>query len=406
MKDRKISIYDTTLRDGLQTPGIHIGIDDRVQIARILADLGVDVIEAGFPSASNFDFESSIKIARFFCNHGPIISCFAMANENSIDKAWQCVRYAKRRRVHLGLGLSKIHAWNKFKKEPKDLAEKICDATTYAQKYDWEIQVFFEDATRTDPDLLYQTVSSVIDAGASYINIPDTVGICDFDDYGRLIANLFRNVRGIDRTTIGCHTHDDLGMAVANAISGIRNGAGQIECTMLGFGERTGNANLISIAAIINEKEPTFSTNVDVQKFVFSAARIAKLAAVPIPQNMPIVGRNAFRTAAGLHLAGILREIRCPERPKDFTYLPFEPRKYGREIEICYKFLNGKEAIIHRLNELGFEDISTAQARHFYDLFIEIAQQDANAKKSWIEDRVFIDLANEIGLQQRQVDLV
>jgi len=268
----------------------------------------------------------------------------------------------------------------------------------FAAQFDWEVQFFTEDAPRTEPSLLYEALEIAINLGARYVNIPDTVGISHFKSYENLISGILDNVRNISDAVVGVHTHNDLGLAVANSVAGILGGARQVEGTISGIGERAGNADLILFAAILAESDLGFCTGVDCRKIYSVAKRLEQMTGFRLSPNHPIVGNNVFTTCAGLHQIGLCREMQVIEGGKkveSFSYFPLDPGKYGREFRMVYNHLSGKEAISHRMRELGYS-LDKELLDRFYDLFMAEATRPDSIKKSAVEADVFHSQAGKL----------
>jgi 2-isopropylmalate synthase len=355
---KKITIFDTSLRDGMQTIGIMLTSEQRFKMGVLLADFGIDVLEAGFPISSKVDFETVKRLAKHFSDGGPIITAFSKVDFKSIDAAWEAVKYAKRKRIHLGLGVSETHLKHKFSKSFDYIANKLMEGIKHCTKFDWEIQFFAEDATRTEYTHLIDIIKIALEAGASIVNIPDTVGVADFASFKQLIQQITDDIKDY-HATVGIHTHNDLGLAVANAIAGIQGGAVQVEGSFIGLGERTGNVDLILLGVYLKEKSQDYFTSLKLENSIQLARKLSRITHFAIPPNYPVIGKNVYKTCAGLHQMGICKEI-TGERPKSFTYLPFDPEFYGGKISIVYNHLSGRNAIAHRLREL-FGDINLSE---------------------------------------------
>jgi len=344
----KIIIFDTTLRDGEQAPGASLNPKEKLEIAHALADLGVDVIEAGFPISSEGDLESVKQIAKSI--KGPIICGLARAIKADIDAAHEAVRYSKRPRIHVFLATSKIHMQYKLKKAEDEILRLAIESVKYAKKYCQDIEFSPEDATRSEREFLFRVIEAVIDTGATTVNIPDTVGYTEPEEYGSLIAAIKENVPNINKAVISVHCHNDLGLAVANSLSAIKNGARQVECTINGIGERAGNASLEEIVMAIKTRKDVFS-DIEIQiktNQIYRVSRlVSKLTGFVVAPNKAIVGGNAFRHEAGIHQDGVLKERSTYEiiRPEDVGFT-------GKAIVLGKH--SGRHALSERLKELGF----------------------------------------------------
>lgn len=344
----KIIIFDTTLRDGEQAPGASLNQAEKLEVARALADLGVDVIEAGFPISSPGDLSSVQMIARQV--KGPVICALARCVKADIDAAWEAVRFAKRPRIHVFLATSKIHMQYKLKKAEDEILRLAVESVKYARKYCADVDFSPEDGSRTDRTFLRQVVEAVIDAGAKAVNITDTVGYAYPEEFGDLIGYLKENVTNIDKAVISVHCHNDLGMAVANSLAAVHNGARQVECTINGIGERAGNASLEEIVMAIKTRRDVFgdlSTNIVTPNLYKTSRLVSKLTGFVVQPNKAIVGGNAFRHESGIHQDGVLKERSTYEiiKPEDvgFTGTGFVLGKHS-----------GRHALAEKLKEMGY----------------------------------------------------
>jgi 2-isopropylmalate synthase len=345
----KIIVFDTTLRDGEQSPGASLNIHEKVEIARQLATLGVDVIEAGFPVASPGDFEGVRRVAKEI--KGPIICGLARSLKKDIDEAYRAVRHARRPRIHVFLATSKIHMKYKLKKAEDEILRIADWAVRYARDKVDDVEFSPEDASRTEREFLHKVVESVIDAGASTVNIPDTVGYATPFEFGALIKGIRENVPNITRATISVHCHNDLGLAVSNSLAAVLNGAGQVECTINGLGERAGNASLEELVMAIKTRRDIFSgsyTSIDTRELYKTSRLVSKLTGMPVQPNKAIVGINAFSHESGIHQDGVLK--------KRTTYEIMSPADVGfGETRIVLGKHSGRHAFRERLKKLGFE---------------------------------------------------
>ena len=317
MSDR-LFIFDTTLRDGEQVPGCQLNTVEKIQVAKALEGLGVDVIEAGFPVSSPGDFNSVVEISKAVT--WPTICALTRAVENDIKVAAEALKYAKHGRIHTGIGTSDYHIKYKFNSTREEIIERAVSAVKYAKKFVEDVQFYAEDAGRTDNEYLARVIEAVIKAGATVVNIPDTTGYCLPDEFGRKIRFLKENVEGIDKVTIATHCHNDLGMATANTISGILNGARQAEVTINGIGERAGNTSLEEVAMIFkSHHDLNIETNINTQKIYGISRMVSSLMNMPVQPNKAIVGRNAFAHSSGIHQDGVLKNRESYEiiDPKD-----------------------------------------------------------------------------------------
>ncbi|MCX5696653.1 MAG: 2-isopropylmalate synthase [Candidatus Omnitrophica bacterium] len=345
----KIIIFDTTLRDGEQAPGASLNPAEKLEIAHALCDLGVDVIEAGFPVSSQGDLESVKQIAR--CLKGPVVCGLARAIKADIDAASEGVKYAKRPRIHVFLATSKIHMQYKLKKAEDEILRLAVESVSYAKRSCPDIEFSPEDATRTEARFLFRVVESVIDAGATTVNIPDTVGYTDPQEYGSLIRAIRENVPNIDKAVISVHCHNDLGLAVANSLAAVRNGARQVECTINGIGERAGNASLEETVMAIKTRKDIFAgvtTGIDTRQIYKVSRLVSKLTGFVVAPNKAIVGGNAFRHESGIHQDGVLKERS--------TYEIMKPEDVGfTGTGIVLGKHSGRHALSERLKELGLK---------------------------------------------------
>lgn len=314
----KVLIFDTTLRDGEQSPGATMTIEEKLDVARQLARLGVDIIEAGFPAASPGDLDAVRQVALEV--RGPIICGLARANKNDIDACWEAVRHAEKPRIHVFLASSDIHLHHKLRMSREEALQQAREMVSYARSLCPDIEYSPEDAGRTDPEYLHQVLEAVIAAGATTVNIPDTVGYTTPDEFGALIRGIKENVPNIDQAVISVHCHNDLGLATANSLSAVRNGARQVECTINGIGERAGNAALEEIVMALKTRPQFFQveTNIDTTQIIRTSNIVSTHTGIPVQPNKSVVGANAFAHEAGIHQHGVLKnpltyEIMTPE---------------------------------------------------------------------------------------------
>lgn len=344
----KIIIFDTTLRDGEQSPGASLTPQGKLEIAYQLANLGVDVIEAGFPVSSPGDFDSVKAVAKNV--KGPIICGLSRCMKKDIDAAGNSLKDAKRRRVHVFLATSKIHMKYKLKKPEDEIIRLAADGVRYARKFTDDIEFSPEDASRSEREFLYRVIEEVIRAGASTINIPDTVGYALPDEFGSLIKAIKNNVPNINKAVISVHCHNDLGLAVANSLSAVVNRAGQVECTINGIGERAGNASLEEIVmAIATRKDMlNFTTAINKKEIYKTSRLVSKLTGIPVQPNKAIVGQNAFAHESGIHQDGVLK--------KSITYEIIRPEDVGFSgTKIVLGKHSGRHAFSERLKALGYK---------------------------------------------------
>lgn len=364
----KIIIFDTTLRDGEQSPGASLNINEKLEIARQLAVLGVDAIEAGFPVSSPGDFEAVQMVAKNV--KGPIVCGLARAMEKDIDAAYDAVRYSRHPRVHVFLATSKIHMKYKLKKAEDEILRLAVSAVKYARGKCGDIEFSPEDASRTEEAFLYKVVEAVIEAGASTVNIPDTVGYATPYEYGQLIKGLRENVPNINKAVISVHCHNDLGLGVANSLSAVLNGAGQVECTMNGLGERAGNASLEEIVMAIKTRNDIFkglSTGINTKELYKTSRLVSKLTGVPVQPNKAIVGANTFAHESGIHQDGVMKERT--------TYEIMNPEDVGfEESKMVLGKHSGRHAFNARLKSMGFT-LSREQLDEAFERFKKLADK-------------------------------
>ncbi|MBQ7941724.1 MAG: 2-isopropylmalate synthase [Muribaculaceae bacterium] len=366
----RLFIFDTTLRDGEQVPGCQLNTVEKIQVAKALESLGVDVIEAGFPVSSPGDYNSVIEISKAVT--WPSICALTRAVEKDIYVAAEALRYAKRKRIHTGIGTSDYHIKYKFNSTREEILERAIACVKYAKKHVEDVQFYAEDAGRTDNEYLAQVVEAVIKAGATVINIPDTTGYCLPAEFGAKIKYLIDHVDGIDKVTIATHCHNDLGMATANTISGILNGARQAEVTINGIGERAGNTSLEEVAMIFkSHKDLDITTNINTTKIYKTSRMVSSLMNMPIQPNKAIVGRNAFAHSSGIHQDGVLKNRE--------SYEIIDPKDVGIEDpnSIVLTARSGHAALKHRLQVLGIE-MTKEELDIAYQEFLKLADRKKN----------------------------
>ena len=363
----KIFLFDSTLRDGEQTPGARLNYEEKIEVARQLARLNVDIIEAGFPVSSPGEKKAVAAIARQV--KGPVICGLARAVQGDIDQAWEAVRESERPRSHGFLGASDIHMEHKLKKDPALLLEQGVEAVKYAKKYCNDIEYSPEDATRAREDYLYELLEEVIKAGATVINIPDTVGYAVPEEFGGLIRRLRENVAGMDKVILSVHCHNDLGLAVANSLEAVKNGARQIECNINGIGERAGNAALEEIAVALRIRGNYFPyyTDLNISEIYRTSRLVSKLTRISIPSNKAVVGLNAFAHSSGIHQDGILKNKE--------TYEIIDAELIGgKAAQLCLTARSGRHAVLDQLNKLGFS-LDSEQLEKIYEHFVNLADK-------------------------------
>ena len=386
----RVIIFDTTLRDGEQAAGGTLNIQEKLGIAKQLEKLGVDVIEAGFPISSLGDFEAVRLIAKEIST--PIICALARAHPDDIDKAWEAVKKAKHPRIHVFLSASDIHLLYQLKKSREEILGMSRDMVVRAKKYTDDIEFSPMDASRTEPEYIYQILEAVIDAGATTVNIPDTVGYAIPDEFGSLIEGIFQNVPNINRAVVSVHCHNDLGLAVANSLESVKRGARQVECTINGIGERAGNASLEEIVMAVRTRKDFFNltTNVDTKQIYKTSRLVSELTGFTVQPNKAIVGANAFSHESGIHQDGV---IKMP-----ITYEIMDPRTVGIPASsLVLGKLSGRHAFRERLAELGYS-LSEEDFGRAFSAFKELAD-----KKKEITDR---DIESLVAEEQRTVSEV
>ena len=370
----KVVIFDTTLRDGEQAAGASLNAQEKLELARQLDRLGVDVIEAGFPSSSPGDFEAVRLVAQELKR--PMVCALAPANIGAIDRAWEAVKGAKHPRIHVFLSASDIHLAHQLRKSRDEILKMSQEMVARAKSYLDDVEFSPMDASRADPVYICQILEAVINTGATTVNIPDTVGYATPQEFGGLIQGILAHVSNIDKAVISVHCHNDLGLAVANSLEAIRVGARQVECTINGIGERAGNASLEEIAMALRTRQDFFnlSTNIDTTRIYRTSRLVSELTGFSIQPNKAIIGANAFRHQSGIHQDGVLK--------KAITYEIIDPKSVGiPSSALVLSKLSGRHAFKERLSELGYTLSEEALSRAFQG-FKELAD-----KKKEITDR-------------------
>jgi len=370
----RVIIFDTTLRDGEQAAGGTLNIQEKLEIARQLEKLNVDVIEAGFPISSHGDFDAVGLIAKEV--RTPIICALARAHPNDIDRAWEAVKEAEHPRIHVFLSASDIHLLYQLKKSREEILQTSRDMVARAKKYTDDIEFSPMDASRTEPEYIYQILEAVIDAGATTVNIPDTVGYAIPDEFGSLIEGIFKNVPNINQAIVSVHCHNDLGLAVANSLESLKQGARQVECTINGIGERAGNASLEEVVMAIKTRNDFFNltTNINTTQIYKTSRLVSELTGFSVQPNKAIIGANAFRHESGIHQDGV---IKMP-----ITYEIMNPKTVGIPASsLVLGKLSGRHAFKERLAELGYS-LSEENFSRTFSAFKELAD-----KKKEITDR-------------------
>ena len=380
--ENRLIIFDTTLRDGEQSPGASLNVDEKVEIAQQLARLGVDVIEGGFPVASPGDFEAVQQIARRV--KGPEICGLARCMKGDIDVAWNAVKAAKKPRIHVFLATSDLHMEKKLKMSRQQVLDRIGEMVGYAAKHCPNIEYSPEDAVRSDPDFLVKAVRTAIEAGARTINIPDTVGYAIPFEFGTMIRRLIEETGLKDNVVFSVHCHNDLGLAVSNSLAAVRNGARQVECTINGIGERAGNASLEEIVMSLQTRKDFFrlETGVNTEEIFRTSRLVSRLTGMAVQPNKAIVGANAFSHESGIHQDGVMKNRQ--------TYEIMTPESVGvPSSQLILGKHSGRHALGKRMKELGFE-ISPEQLAGLFEKFKVLAD-----KKKYVFDEDLLTLVEE-----------
>ena len=378
----KVIIFDTTLRDGEQAAGTSLNLSEKLEIARQLDKLGVDVIEAGFPASSIGDFEAVRLVARELKR--PTVCALSLASIEGVDRAWEAVKEAEHPRIHVFLSASDIHLAHQLKKSRDEALKMSRETVTRARSHLDDVEFSPMDASRADPAYLYQILEAVIEAGATTVNIPDTVGYATPQEFGSLIQGILDNVPNIGKAVVSVHCHDDLGLAVANSLEAVRVGARQAECTVNGIGERAGNASMEEIVMALKTRRDFFelSTNIDTAQIYRTSRLVSELTGFPVQPNKAIVGANAFRHQSGIHQDGLLK--------KSITYEIMDPRWVGiPSSSLVLSKVSGRHAFKERLSELG-HTLSEEDLNRAFQGFKELAD-----KKKDITDRDIESLVAE-----------
>lgn len=364
---RRLYIFDTTLRDGEQSLGITLNVQEKLEISRQLVKLGVDIIEAGFPASSPGDFESVRQIAREV--KGAVICGLSRAVEEDVDCCWEAIREAEQPRIHTGIAVSPVHVEQKLFMTPEQVLEAAVTAVKRAKKYVSDVEFYAEDAFRSERHFLARVLEETIKAGATVVNIPDTVGYATPWEYGELIGWVMENVRGIEKVIVSIHCHNDLGMATANSLAGIKAGASQVEGTVNGIGERAGNTSLEEVIMAIYTQKGRYGVelSVDTREIAATSRLVSRITGVPVPAHKAIVGANAFMHASGIHQDGVLKERT--------TYEIIDPEVVGiPKNKIVLSARSGRHALRHRLAELGYE-LEGEELEKAYERFLHLADQ-------------------------------
>lgn len=384
----KLFIFDTTLRDGEQVPGCQLNTIEKIEVARALEELGVDILEAGFPISSPGDFNSVREISKAVSN--PTICALTRAVQKDIDVAADALALAKHKRIHTGIGVSHSHIYDKLKSTPEEIIERAVAAVKHAKKYVEDVEFYAEDAGRADNEYLARVIEAVIKAGATVVNIPDTTGYCLPQEYGRKIKYLMENVGNIHKAIISTHCHNDLGMATANTLEAVINGARQAEVTINGIGERAGNTSLEEVVMALRcHKHLNVDTSINSKLLTSTSRMVASMMNMPVQANKAIVGRNAFAHSSGIHQDGVLKSRE--------SYEIINPVDVGLdESVIALTARSGRAALVHRLELLGY-DLTQEELDATYAKFLELAD-----KKKEIHDYDLLYLVGDIDRMKQQ----
>ena len=371
MSRELVKIFDTTLRDGEQVPGCKLETKKKIEIAERLDELGVDIIEAGFPISSPGDYKSVEEISKVVKNSS--VCGLSRAVKKDIEVAASALKKAKKPRIHTGIGTSDCHIKYKFNSDRESIFERAVNAVKYAKKFVDDVEFYAEDAGRTDNDFLAKICEKVINAGATVLNIPDTTGYCLPNQYAKKIEYLINNVTNIDKAIISCHCHNDLGLATANSIQGVISGARQIECTINGIGERAGNTSLEEVVMVMRQhSELGYDTKIN-SKLLYSTSRmVSEIMGMPVQPNKAIVGTNAFSHSSGIHQDGVIKNRE--------TYEIINPNDVGvNESSIVLTARSGRAAIAYRSKKIGF-DLSKIELDKVYQVFLKFADMNKEVK--------------------------
>lgn len=375
MSKDNVHIFDTTLRDGEQVPGCKLDTIQKLVIAERLDQMGVDIIEAGFPISSPGDFKSVNEIAKLIKN--ATVCGLTRAVKKDIEVAAEALKYAKRPRIHTGIGTSDSHIIHKFNSTREGIIERAVDAVKYAKSFVEDVEFYAEDAGRTDNEFLARVCEAVIKAGATVLNIPDTTGYCLPEEYGAKMKYLKENVKGIHKAILSCHCHNDLGLATANSISGVINGARQIECTINGIGERAGNTSLEEVVMILRQHPYlNLDTNINSKLLYSTSLMVSQKMGMPVQPNKAIVGSNAFAHSSGIHQDGVIKNRE--------TYEIMDPEDVGvNESSIVLTARSGRAALAYRAKKVGYE-LTKLQLDVVYEEFLKFA----DIKKEILDDDI------------------
>jgi 2-isopropylmalate synthase len=395
----RVTVFDTTLRDGEQSPGAALNVTEKVELAHALEDLGVDVIEAGFPISSPGDFLAVQRISQEI--RDCTICGLTRARKEDIEVAAEALKGAARPRIHTGLGVSDVHVFQKLRTTREGALQMGVEAVRHAKRFVDDVQYYTEDAGRADPTYLYQVLEAVIAAGATVINIPDTTGYTTPEEFGALIRGIIQNVPNVDRAVVSVHCHNDLGMATANTLAGVRNGARQVEVTVNGIGERAGNASLEEVVMSLKTRRDHFGLDVgiDTRRLYPISRLVSNLTGIPVQPNKAIIGSNAFAHSSGIHQDGVLKERT--------TYEIINPADVGvPSSEIILSARSGRHGLRHRLEELGYQ-LDDEKFAKVYDRFLEVADKKKTVEtrdlEAIVSDEVEMFFEESYHLEQVQV---
>ncbi len=398
MNENYVQIFDTTLRDGEQSPGATMTSDEKLEVARSLARLGVDIMEAGFPAASPDDLEAVRRIAIEVGNapgpagQPPVICGLARAARSDIDQAWEAVRHAARPRIHTFLATSPIHMKHKLRMDPEEVVDRVREMVAYARQYCDDVEFSPEDAGRSDPEFLYLVLGEAIKAGATTINIPDTVGYTTPEEFGGLIRGIIARTPGIENVVVSVHCHDDLGLATANTLAGLEAGARQAEVTINGIGERAGNTSLEEVVMALRTRQPAYglSTGIDTTQITRISRMVSNVTGIPVQPNKAIVGANAFAHEAGIHQDGMLKN--------EETYEIMRPETVGlQKSSLVLGKHSGRHAFKVRLSELGY-DLAGDDLHKAFARFKDLAD-----KKKMVTDADLLAIVGDQLYQPREI---
>lgn len=381
---RIIKIFDTTLRDGEQSPGASMNVEEKITLAKQLARLGVDIIEAGFAISSPGDFEAIKRIGSEV--EGPVICSLARARREDIDRAWEALKDAPKRRIHTFISTSDIHLKYQFRLTREEAKRRAVEMVGHARSYVDDVEFSPMDATRSDPAYLMEVIEAVIEAGATTVNIPDTVGYAMPEEFGALIKSIKEKVKNIDRAVISVHCHNDLGLAVANALAAIRNGAGQVECTINGIGERAGNCSMEEVVMALKTRRDFYDadTNIITEEIIRSSRLVTKITGIPVQPNKAIVGANAFAHESGIHQDGLLKERT--------TYEIIRPESIGLvKTSLVLGKHSGRHAFRDKLRQMGYE-LADEDLNKAFERFKRLADQ----KKKVFDEDIEAIISDEI----------